>query len=243
MQISVSSNIDQLTRDVPRALRREIPFATAGALVDTARQARKDVIDKAPAYIDDPKMGFLRKFFRYGPPRISQARRTLTAYVAFTRTGWDAYEYQVNPGIERAQQRYTFIALTDRELKGSRSTPASRLLKRDKFGNVRQGRINKAIQHPHTFIDNIRGTLGLWERRATGSTKPRSYQAKAATGTGGLGLRLLGVFVPRATYTRRFPYARIVGNSVDRSFNRFFVRRFERALKSSRVLNNGRGSF
>lgn len=208
--ISVKSDLDQLAKRLPRYFKKQIPFVTAGALTATAAQARKDVIKAAPLFIDRPVLSFLRKNLLF--KRANKAN--LRSAVYFTREGWETYRYQVTGGRERPRRRATFYALSESELRGKPSR-VSNMLKRDRYGNVRQGRLAKVIAHPNTFMGTHAGYYGLWERYNRGKR-----------------IRLLGVFSQSGyAYQRSLPYEDIVQGTVDDVFVSTWSRLMQREIR------------
>ena len=204
--ISVSSNIKEVAKRVPRALRRQIPFATSQALNDTARQsAMKDARRDAVRELDRPNP-FTIKGFVYK----KATKRHLVSSVIIERRRWEYMNAQVNGQVRTARGRGFPIQVTDAGIK---------FLKRNKYGNITRTAIARASKRRDTFWGTVNGTQGLWRR----------------VGSNNRQLNLLAALVTQTTYRARFKYKRSVYSTVSNTFNKAFAKRMTAAIRTARL--------
>jgi hypothetical protein len=151
VDISIKSNIDQLSRKLPGFYKKQIPFATSQALNDTARLiATQDVRDDMETELDRPTP------FTKGGVRYKRSnKRNLTAQVFMMPTRWGYMTYAVNGGVRQAKGKLIAIGVG----------------KRNKYGNKPRAWIKRMIARPDTFWQDVDGVLGLYQRMARGRTK------------------------------------------------------------------------
>ena len=90
MEISVKFDVKKLTRSMSRLQRKQIPFATAGALNDTAFQAKKLAVKAMPRFLDRPTPATKKSL------RVEKAKKTtLESKVYFLDWAWKYMRYQV----------------------------------------------------------------------------------------------------------------------------------------------------
>ncbi|MCH7948392.1 MAG: hypothetical protein IIC66_11400 [candidate division Zixibacteria bacterium] len=142
MEISVKFDVKKLTRSLSRLQRKQIPFATAIALNDTAFQAKKLAVKAMPRFIDRPTPATKRGLF------IVKAKKTrLIAIVGFKAFVWEYMKYQVLGGTRSAT--------------GKKIAVPSRTARLNKYGNIpgrRSGLIKKGY-----FFAKAGGTLGVFK--------------------------------------------------------------------------------
>jgi len=146
--ISVKSNIKAVTRKLSKIQKKQIPFATAQALSDTAFQANKAVRAQALKKLDRPTK------FTVGGFQFKRAtKRSLTALVFIESKREKYLIYQIEGGTRRAR----LVSL-----------PTN--VKLNRFGNIPglkkkkklwlSGRTTSGKQ----FVGTVNGTKGLWQR-------------------------------------------------------------------------------
>ncbi len=193
MNISVKMDVQAVTRSLSNLQARQIPFATSQALNDTAIQARQQVIDKLDQYIDRPTP-FTKRGFIYR--RSSKSK--LTAQVLILDNRWKYLKYQVRGGVRHP---------------AGKAIPVGVAAKRNKYGNMGRNQLQTLINSSTSFVGEIDGVGGVWDRR-----------------TG----RLLVAFVSKASYNANLPFYALVRAAVDKTFRRNFDRRMVAAIRSAR---------
>lgn len=124
----------------------------------------------------------------------------LVSSVAIEPDRWKYLRFQVSGGTRQYKTDGTIV------------TPKA--INKNKYGNISRGRIKNLIASKRAFVGTVRGVYGVWQR-PSGKTK---------------GVRLLARFEDQATYTKRYPFARIVADSVRKNFKSNFARRLGAAL-------------
>lgn len=160
MQISLQSNIEELTRKLPAFYRKQIPFATSQALNDTARKIATDDVRKAlDDQLDNPTP-YTKAGFRYK----RSTKRNLVAQVYSMPSRWAYLQYAVNGGVRRPRGRAISIATG----------------KRNKYGNKPRGWLTKQAARSDTFWGDIGGTYGLWQKARNGKVTLLAYTTPSA---------------------------------------------------------------
>lgn len=149
VQLSVKADIKQVTRYLTNVQKKQVPFAAAGALTDTAFAARKAERAQIVKKLDRPKPFTVNGF------RVKKASKTrLISSVFVTDLVWDYLRWQVQGGARKPKKRFIPIAV-------------GALL--DRYGNIK-GR-KRGPKGKRQFIDNKNGVLGVWERTPSGKSK------------------------------------------------------------------------
>lgn len=156
MQISVKSNMDELSRKLPRFLNKRLPNITKNSLNNTAFQVAKklypqDVEKQLHQPVRYTKSGVLYK---------NATTASLTAAVYFKPQVWDYMKRQVNGGTWKGQSSKGVIIPLTKE--------------RNKFGNVTQAKRRRWSQSPKTFwAKDESGQLVLYQRFGRGGKNIR----------------------------------------------------------------------
>jgi hypothetical protein len=143
MQISVSSNINKVARQLSREAKTQIPFATASAINNTAFSVRKAVQVQLPKYIDRPTPYTVRGV------RVDKAKKTLLqGSVFFIPRVAEYMWYQVEGGTRRASKKWIAVPTGN--------------VKLNKYGNVPRSK-KGLIKTNRQFIGKINETTGVWQ--------------------------------------------------------------------------------
>ena len=148
MQISVKSNIKEVTKGLNSIQKKQIPFATARALTFTAKDGAKYINKASTKFVDRPNP-FTKRAFAF----LKATKQTLTSTV-FAKDVQGTYLKHIVEGTTRNRRRGKPYPVS-----------ASKGLL-DAYGNFGKGysRIRSAKKKKNRFIANIKGTEGLWER-------------------------------------------------------------------------------
>ncbi len=192
MKISVQPDIKPAIRHLKEFERKQIPFAASQALNDTAFDARRAVQVQLPQKLDRPVPATIRGV------RVERSqKRRLIAWVYFVDYISRVMKYQVEGGTRRPRRR---------------AIPVPVGIKKNTYGNIGRGRLQRLVDRPTTFVGEIEGVPGIWDRK-----------------TG----RLLVAWKSKAVYKPRFPFHRIVAGVVRSKFRRHFAIRLRAALRRS----------
>ena len=144
MQVSVKTNIKEITKFTTTVQKKQIPFATQNAINTTLFQLRKEMGKQLDKKLDRPTPFTKRGFF------VNKAKKSLLVGLLIMKDVVANYmQYQVDGGI-RTDSKFIPIPFK----------PNARL---NKFGNIigkRTGLIKKESQ----FIGTVKDTTGVWER-------------------------------------------------------------------------------
>ena len=211
MEISISDNINKISRGLSKKAKRQLPFAISQTLNKLAFEAQKEEKKQAPKYLHKPTP-FTLAGFRYKKSN----KRNLTSLV------------YVDAGDRR--RAYLKFAIV-----GGESKPKNRVLlhptantKLNKYGNIPRNYLkNKLANKTKFFLGTPKGmqgkdNYGLWERHGgkRGGQKQR--------------LRMMATFVDSRRYSAVFPFYRITEGVVKAKANIIFNREFDKAMKTAR---------
>lgn len=160
IQFAVKDNIDQVVREVERRFARQVPFATAKALTETAKDVQRAVVEQLPAIFDRPTPFTMRGI------GVSYATKaTLTSRVF----------------IKDIQRGYLQLEVT-----GGTRTPSKRALvvpsgvDLNAYGNMPRNKLKALLARKDVFSGKVRGVGGIWQRTADGRLKLLvAYEPKA----------------------------------------------------------------
>ena len=148
MQVSVKSNIKEITKFTTNVQKKQIPFATSVAINNTLFDLKKEMAKQMDKKLDRPTPFTKRGFF------INKAKKNLLIGVLLMKDIVANYmQYQIEGGTRTTGKQIPVPY-----------KPNARL---NKFGNIigkRTGLIKKNTQ----FIGNVSGTEGVYERTKQG---------------------------------------------------------------------------
>lgn len=150
ISISITSDLKKLKRALDD-VQKQARFATAKALTDTAKHIQSkqpEVLDKS---LDNPTPFTKRGFYIKGATKAN-----LVARVGIKDIQANYLKYQIKGGARKAPNKALLAPVQQR---------------RNKYGNIPKGRIQKLLQKPNVFSGVINGTPGIWERNKRGGLK------------------------------------------------------------------------
>lgn len=165
MQVNVSADISRALsklRDYPQ---KQVAFATAKALTDTATQTQNLLGNKLPEYFDRPTPYTMRAI---GIERATKAN--LQARVFIKPDQLKYLVFGVEGGIRLPPKRAIGI-------------PVEQVV--NQYGNLPRGKIASLLKRKDVFSGIVNGIAGIWQRKANDtlilliSWKPKaSYRAR-----------------------------------------------------------------
>lgn len=143
-ELSVKHDVAQVTRWLTDIQKKQIPFATANALNDTAFAARSELMKQAPQKLDRPTPFTVKAF------QVQKAKKLNLAAVVFVEPKrYEYLKYQIDGGTREAKGKGVGLPTANKKL--------------DQYGNI-PGRQRGLIKGKNQFIATIRGISGVWER-------------------------------------------------------------------------------
>ena len=232
LSLDVKASIRKFEREVgAEFVRRQLPFATALALTQTAKAVLGDERGEMQSRFDRPRAYTLNSL-----RAVPATKATLMAQVrvkdagAGGRSAADYLQSQATGGTRPVKAFETALAEAGGGGRGQALMP-TRALPRDATGNVPKGTIGAALRNLKK-----RGKAG---RRGAFEAKPGNkagltpgiYQRTARHG-----VRALFIFAAPPAYTARFPFVQLGTAAANRRFPREFEAALARAIRTGRPL-------
>ena len=207
--LSVHSNTKKLTAHLNRVQRKQIPFATAKALTQTAKDVRESLKKALPRYLHRPT-----------PKLISSVRSDMatkynvTARVGFAGLGFDKTLWRESPA---EIMRYHIKGGTRFPNRKAIAVPVKQTT--NQYGNLKRNAIKNLLANKTKYFS---GT-------PKGMSNAGIYQRQKKK------LKMLIAWEPKATYQGgRFPFKGIVKLSVAKNYRKRFERALQDALDTAR---------
>ena len=207
VSLNIRDNIDQAIRRLNAIEKRQVPFATAGALNDTIKDVRKRIVE-----VTAPRAFTIRNLrFISSQLRMEFVTKRKLAAAIFDAKGRGQLELHARGGIKRPRGRHLAIPTEAVEAKRTAS-----------------GRIPKRLT-PRTVLAKAA------RRRAFIVTFKGGQQAIVRRiGKGRLPLEVLHLLERRARIPRSFRFFEDAKQVTKARFKRHFERRLRQALKTAR---------
>ena len=220
MQISVKTDVKELTKPLNRIQRKQIPFATSKALNTVAFDVRKMLQDGLDIHLDRPT-----SYTKRGVQVEKSTKKKLVAEVGFR-----------SKSFGKGQGSTTQASYMKRQIEGgtrkARSkaipVPVPKNLKTNKYGSIVRGKIQKLLADKDKYFSGIPKGIsdapGIWQRMPANSKRKKP----------GGKIRMVIAWEPKADYSKRFPFKRIVETTVRTNFRKRFDFELREALKTAR---------
>lgn len=205
--LSIKADFDAAERMLSDLGRKQLPFATALALNDTAGDVKLAEEAEIERTFDRPTPFTKRALYLR---RASKNR--LVARVGVRRIQAEYLRLQVTGGTRRPAGQALIVPV------------GARL---NKYGNLPKGALSRLKARKGVFVASRR-------KAKTAGKAPGIYQrTRARRGQPG-GLKMLVAFEPRATYRARFRFGPLAMTEGRRVFEGHFVARLKQAIRTAR---------
>lgn len=184
--ISFEHNIRDFERALSDLARRQLPFATAMALNDTAKDVSEAWGKHLQRRLDRPTPFTVRS--RY----VRRAsKRKLTATVGIKDRQASYLKYQVEGGTRLPARRALLVPVRARL---------------NRYGNMPRGAVARALARPNTFSGKVGRAAGVFQRQARRSAGLKMLVAYASRASYGkrLDLQQVAEKRARASFARHF---------------------------------------
>lgn len=149
--------VDRWLADVPA---RQIPFATAKALTDTAKDVQRATTRELDRALDNPTA-----FTKRAIGIKAATKRKLVARVFIKPAQATYLGYQIDGGTRLPRGRAIVVPVQQRV---------------NKHGNLPRNTVKRLLARPDTFSGKVGGVAGIWRRRKTKGPKLLlAYEPKA----------------------------------------------------------------
>ena len=220
MQISVKTDVKELTKSLNRIQRKQIPFATSKALNTVAFDVRKMLQDGLDIHMDRPT-----PYTKRGVQVEKSTKINLVAEVGFrsktfgkgkgSTTQASYMKRQIEGGTRKARSKAIPV-------------PVPKNLKTNKYGSIVRGKIQKLLADKDKYFSGVPKGIsdapGIWQRMPANSKRKKP----------GGKIRMVIAWEPKTQYSKRFPFKRIVETTVRTNFRKRFDYELREALKTAR---------
>ena len=209
INLNVSANIKEVTRQLSRTQKRQIPFATSRALNDLVFDISRN---KMPKFADKIFKGGATPFTKRGFKFTKSTKKTLSASVLIDKVQGSYMQFQISGGTRFPKRRAILV-------------PTNKI-RLNKYGNLTRATYSRIINDKSKYFKGIpRGRFGeanegIWER--SGDNKK---------------IRMVAKYKDDARYNKKFPFPTIVEKLVNnrtKGFRARFEQRLREALASAR---------
>ena len=237
MQISIESDVKKLTKSLNRIQRKQIPFATSRAINTLAFDVRKALQDGLDLHLDRPT-----PYTKRGVQVEKSTKKNLVAEVGFrsktfgkgkgSTTQASYMKRQIEGGLRRPNKRAIPVPIEDN-------------IRLNKYGSLTRNKVkNFLADKDKYFSGKLKGAKGkgtgegIWQRMPSNSVikarraKNKTKRKKTKTKLGKV--RMVISWNPKAKYKSRFPFKKIVGDTIRTNFRRRFDFELREALKTAR---------
>lgn len=149
MEISFESNLRAWERSLTDVEKRQLPFATAKALTDTARMDVKPAVERHIEIVFDSPTPFTKKGVAYKP--AYKNRPVASVFIKDIQAGY--LTIQKTGGVRRPKGRALAIPARQRV---------------NKYGNLPRGTVKRLLARSDTFSGRVNGQGGIWQRKKRG---------------------------------------------------------------------------
>lgn len=248
LKISIKSDIEKITRSMNDLARKQIPYATARALTETAKEVKK-MEEREILRVFDRPTPFTQRSIFYKPA----TKKMLMAKVWLkdeALKGTPATKYlgpQVFGGRRPMKKSEVLLQRAGYLPRGWVAVPGDGA-KLDEFGNMSRGQIVQILSALQAF-----GEVGYMANRTKASAKksrnqPEFFAVKPGQRRGGLipgiwqrhrfahgaAVKPIMIFVDGATYKRRFKFFVVARRTINRELPTQFKTALDQAMRTAR---------
>lgn len=229
--LSVKLDVKGVTKKLNNLQKKQVPFAVAKALTQTAKDGQKETVRQMQRKFDRPTKYTLNSIFII--PSFKRGGTEASVNIKeFGGKGNAAFDY-LQPSMEGGQRplkRYEKLLKMRGILPSGYYTVPGAGADLDAHGNMRASQISKMLSDVHAQLDR---------HQRTKARRKRYYYLDLGHVQGiffgqGRRIRPFMIFVPRARYHVRFEFAKIVNGIAKNKFKRNFNNALAFALKTAR---------
>ena len=225
MNVNVTTDIKDLIKKLDKVQKKQLPFALSKAINSVAFDCRKTVMGSLDIYLDRPT-----PFTKKGVMVQKSTKKNPTAHVGFRGDGF----MDAKGGNVAKYMRFQIEGGTRLPKKAAIPVPFPKNIKLNKYGNLAKNKVKAFLGDKDKYFSGVpRGATepdaGIWERMPPNSRRKKGKRG-AATGK----IKMVIGWEPKADYSKRFPFKRLVEQSVRSNFRRRFESALSGALKTAR---------
>lgn len=229
--ISVKADVSKVVRRLNNIQKKQVPFAIARALTQTAKDGQKEVKRQMQIKLHNPTKYTLNSIF-INPARKKGDTESSVNIKEFGGKGNAAFDYlkpQMDGG-QRPLKRYERLLQMRGVLPSGHYTVPGAAANLDQHGNIKPSQISKMLSDVHAQLD---------KHQRTKSRKKKYYYLDLGHVKGiffgeGRRIRPFMIFVRSARYTVRFEFSKMVNGIAKSKFVPNFNRALRQALKTAR---------
>jgi len=195
LAVNVRSNLKQLTKGLDDIAQKQIPFAMALTLTKTVQSAQRSEKIAMDRQLDRPT-----PFTKRG-----------VAIRKATKTNWQAQVFIKD--IQAEYLKWVVEGGTRKPKNKAHVLPVT--IKRNKYGNIPRGKVQKLLQRADVFSGVVKGVQGIYQRTRRGT-------------------QLLLAFEPVVRHKPQYKFYEVAEKRIEQVIGRQFSLAMVRALKSAR---------
>ncbi len=192
LAVNVKSNLKQLTKNIDDIAQKQIPFAMALTLTKTVQSTQRAEKIAMQRQLDRPTPFTLRG----------------VAIERASKQNWQARVF-IKP-IQAQYLKWVVEGGTRKPKKKAHLLPVS--IKRNKYGNIPRGKVQKLLQRDDVFSGVVNGVAGIYQRTRRGT-------------------KLLFAYERVVKYKPQYRFYEVAQKRVKQTLNRNFNLAMARALK------------
>ena len=206
--LKIGDNIDAFWRSLSDVGRKQLPFAVAMALNDTAEDVAKAEEQSLEKSLDRPT-----PYTKRGIYRLRASKSRLRAEIGVKRVQEQYLRYQVDGGVRKPKGRAIVIPVGQR---------------RNQYGNMPKGAVRKAAAKADTFVASRNDPR-------TKHLRPGIYQRPKRGRRGSAGqAKLLVAFASAASYNKRWDFKKGAEKKARSVFPQHLGTRWRQALATAK---------
>jgi len=237
LEINASAYVDDTIKDLTRYEKKQIPFALALTLTNTAKRIKEAEVKEMKRVFDRPTRYTLNSIFI---KRATKSRLTAKVWVMDSVwSGSPATRYLL-PQIEGGKRKLKPFEVQLNRVgilpDGYYTVPGKRA-RRDKSGNMSRGQINQILSYCQAQRDHNQNTTNrskLNKSLRLIVMEPRGGMPGGIWSIHGDRTKPLLMFVKNVSYSKRWDWWRVADTAYKRNFNREFNLAFNKAMSTAR---------
>mgnify|MGYP001556189631 FL=1 len=235
MQISIKSDIKQLTKRLTKIQKKQVPFATALALTKTAQKVKAEEIKTMERVFKKPTRFTLNSLFLKPAKKTQLTARVWVKDKAFKGSAAIDYLGPQIYGGRRENKRLEWLLKYKKLMPKNKFVVPGGAIRRNQYGNVSKAQINKILSNLGAQFDRYQNTpIDKRSQKPYFIASPKSGLHPGIWKKTKQGVQPMFLFVRQPTYKKRFPFFQVANKTSKRYFAEEFNKALQTALRTAR---------